>query len=87
MYYLPAFLALACPFLSFVFVKIRDNILHECAVRLVDERQKDLADNIETETKFYHNICPACGTKYAASIAHCLNCGSVLEVVEGDRRK
>lgn len=84
-FYLPSLLALACPVLSFVFVRIRDNILYDCATRIVAERKKEMAENVESGTKWYHNICPKCGAKYAASILHCISCGSSLEVIEGDR--
>lgn len=85
LYYLPSLIALGCPVLSFVFVYIRDNILYECAARIVSERKKEMADIIESGMKWYHNICPKCGAKYSASITHCISCGSSLEVVECDR--
>ena len=83
-YYVPSLLALCCPVLSFAFVKIRDNYLYRCAVKIVSDRNKEMAVNTGSGMKMYHSICPKCGTSYAASILHCINCGSSLEVVEGD---
>ena len=33
-FYLPSVLALACPILSIIFVKIRDKVLYQCAYRI-----------------------------------------------------
>ena len=91
-FYLPSVLALGCPILSRVFVKVRDNILYECAARLASDIKTEemLAETeafIKTEigNKWYHSICPNCGAKAAASLKHCTSCGSSLEVIEGDK--
>ena len=91
-FYLPSVLALGCPILSLVFVKVRDNILYECAARLASEIDTEEKKN-ETESfikaelskKWYHVICPNCGAKASASLKTCINCGSSLEVMEGDK--
>ena len=90
-FYLPSILALGCPILSFVFVKVRDNILYECAVRLASEikTEEKLAETenfIKNEIgkKWFHTFCPNCGTKATASLKTCISCGSSLEVMEGD---
>ena len=91
-FYLPSVLALGCSILSLVFVKVRDNILYECAVRLASEIQTE-EKTAETEAfikneigkKWYHNICPNCGARATASLKHCVSCGSSLEVMDGDK--
>ena len=91
-FYLPCVLALGCPILSLVFVKVRDNVLYQCAVRLVSEIDTE-EKVIETQAfirneigkKWYHNICPNCGARATASLKHCVSCGSSLEVMEGDK--
>ena len=91
-FYLPCVIALGCPILSIVFVKVRDKILYECAVRIASEIKTE-EKIVETETfikneigkKWYHNICPNCGARATASLKHCVSCGSSLEVMEGDR--
>lgn len=91
-FYLPCVIALGCPILSLVFVKVRDKILHECAVRIASEIKTE-EKIVETETfikneigkKWYHNICPNCGARATASLKHCVSCGSSLEVMEGDK--
>lgn len=91
-FYLPSVLALGCSILSLVFVKVRDNILYECAVRLASEIQTE-EKTAETEAfiknemgkKWYHIICPNCGARSSAALKHCVSCGSSLEVMEGDK--
>ena len=80
-FYLPSLLALICPVLSIIFVKVRDNILYECAVRLSNEILADL-NTKNIPGKWYHNVCPECGTKCSSSIKTCTSCGSPLEVKE-----
>ena len=90
-FYLPSILALGCPILSFIFVKVRDNILYECAVRLAaeiktEEKLAETENFIKNEIgkKWFHTYCPNCGTKATASLKTCVSCGSSLEVMEGD---
>ena len=89
-FYLPSVLALGCSILSLVFVKVRDNILYECAVRLASEIQTETAQTeafIKNEMgkKWYHIICPNCGARSSSALKHCVSCGSSLEVMEGDK--
>lgn len=91
-FYLPSSLALGCPILSSVFVRVRDNMLYECAVRLASEIKTE-EKLVETENfikneigkKWYHVFCPNCGAKATASLKTCTCCGSSLEVMEGDK--
>ena len=81
-FYTPCVLALACPVLSFIFVIVRDNILYECAVNLAKEIEADLIANAGSPIKCYRNVCPKCGVVSTASLKHCNNCGTSLEVLD-----
>ena len=81
-FYTPCVLALACPVLSFIFVIVRDNILYECAVNLAKEIEADLIANSGSPMKCYRNVCPKCGVVSTASLKHCNNCGTSLEVLD-----
>ena len=81
-FYTPCVLALACPVLSFIFVIVRDNILYECAVKLAKEIEADLIANAGSPMKCYRNVCPKCGVVSTASLKHCNNCGTSLEVLD-----
>lgn len=76
-YYLPSVLAFICPVLSLVFVKVRDNILYECAVRLAAEIDEE--ESIDTRSGRKVAICPNCGAKSSAYLKHCSSCGWSLE--------
>ena len=78
-FYLPSVLAFICPVLSFVFVKVRDNILYECAVRLAADIDAAEHAGNESGNKQYQNICPVCGAKSSSSLKHCSSCGSSFE--------
>lgn len=90
-FYLPKVLALQCPILSFIFIKVRDKYLYECALRLGNEIQSE-EQRAATESaianalskKWYHTICPNCGAKASSAIKTCTSCGSSLEVMDGD---
>lgn len=81
-FYTPCVLALACPVLSFIFVIVRDNILYECAVNLAKEIEANLIANAGSPMKCYRNVCPKCGVVSTASLKHCNNCGTSLEVLD-----
>ena len=81
-FYSPCVLALACPVLSFIFVIVRDNILYECAVNLAKEIEANLIANAGSPMKCYRNVCPKCGVVSTASLKHCNNCGTSLEVLD-----
>ena len=86
-FFLPSVLALICSIFSWVFVKAKDKLLYECAVRVVnDNRAKEqklrTERNIERKLskKWYFNDCPNCGAIASPSVKHCAHCGTSLEV-------
>lgn len=88
-FYLPSILALLCPILSLIFVKVRDNILYECALRIAEdiaakEKRKVTESEIDSKLskKWYYKVCPNCGAPATGALKHCLSCGSSLEVLE-----
>lgn len=88
-FYLPSILALLCPVLSLIFVKVRDNILYECALRIAEdiaakEKRKVTESLIDSKLskKWYYKVCPNCGAPATGALKHCLSCGSSLEVLE-----
>ncbi len=90
-FYLPSALALMCPILSLIFVKVRDNVLYQCAFRICSEM--DAAEErtatqtyIESQLskKWYYKVCPNCGAPASSALKHCTSCGSSLEVLDGD---
>ena len=83
-FYLPCILVFLCPILSFIFVKIRDEILYKCALRLAAEIEAEAAANVGTGKTWYHNICPNCGTRSTGTVKNCVNCGTSLVIREGD---
>ncbi len=90
-FYLPKVLALQCPILSFIFVKVRDKYIYECALRLANEIASEEKRSVteseiakELSKKWYHTICPNCGARASAAIKTCTSCGSSLEVMDGD---
>ena len=90
-FYLPPVLALQCPILSLIFVKVRDKYLYQCATRLANEiaaeEQRNVTESFieqELSKKWYHTMCPNCGAKASAALKTCTSCGSSLEVMDGD---
>ena len=83
---LPSVLALTFAVLNKVFVKTKDKILYECAVRIItDRRAKENKERTERgidrklSSKWYYNNCPNCGAKADYHLKTCQNCGSSLE--------
>lgn len=84
---LPSLLAVTFAVMNKVFVKIKDKLLYECAVRIITERRAR-ANRESTEkgidrklsSKWYYNNCPNCGAKAGFHLMTCQNCGSSLEV-------
>ena len=68
---------------SLIIVKIKDNLLYECAKRIVDDN-KAVARRFKTQEKitfalsrvWYYNICPNCGAKASEKDKVCGNCGA-----------
>ena len=84
---LPSVLALTFAVMNKVFVKIKDNLLYECAVRIITERRAkanrestERAIDRKLSSKWYYNNCPNCGAKADYHLKTCQNCGSSLEV-------
>ena len=91
-FYLPSVLALACPILSIIFVKIRDKVLYQCAYRIcsnmdAEEERSATQTFIESQLskKWYYKICPNCGAPASSALKSCTSCGSSLEVMDGDQ--
>ncbi len=86
-FYTPGSIALISSIACFVFVKIRDNLLYKCAVRIVEdniamgERMKTKEGIAEIlSKKWYYNYCPNCGAPASPALRSCTSCGSSLEV-------
>lgn len=85
-FFLPTAVCLILSVYSLVIVKIKDNLLYECAKRIVDDN-KAVARRFKTQEKitfalsrvWYYNICPNCGAKASEKDKVCGNCGSSLE--------
>lgn len=84
---LPSVLALTFAVMNKVFVKIKDNLLYECAVRIINDRRAkanrestERAIDRKLSSKWYYNNCPNCGAKADYHLKTCQNCGSSLEV-------
>ena len=87
-FFLPSCLALLFSILSIIFIFVKDKLLYECAVRIVeDKKAKEEAKMSEQSIasrlslKWYYNICPNCGANADRSKSTCQNCGSSLEVI------
>ena len=88
-FYLPSVLALACPILSIIFVKIRDKVLYQCAYRIcsnmdAEEERSATQTFIESQLskKWYYKICPNCGAPVKGlGDLTCSYCGSNVKKV------
>ena len=87
-FYLPSILVLLCGAACFFIVRVRDSILHKCAIRIVKdneavEERKETEDFIAGELfkKWYYNTCPNCGAQADETQSACKVCGSSLEVL------
>ena len=85
-FYLPSGLALIFSILSILFICIKDNLLYECAVRIVNDKkakeearkaEQNIADRLSR--KWYYNLCPNCGAEASRTVKSCQKCGSPLE--------
>ena len=86
-FYFPAILCLLFAVGSFVLTKVKDNLLYECAVRVVKDNkaaaeklEKENAISAKLSNKWYYNICPNCGAYPSQVLKHCDHCGASLEV-------
>ena len=86
-FYLPSIISLLCAVTCYVLRKIGDNILHKCAMRIVDDnlaaeerlRTEGFINN-KLSSKWYYNNCPNCGAEVSRALKSCTFCGSSLEV-------
>lgn len=90
-FYFPAILCLLFAVGSFVLTKVKDNLLYECAVRVVEANksalkklEKEAAIRAKLSRKWYYNICPNCGASPSQVLKHCDHCGASLEVESFD---
>jgi hypothetical protein len=87
-FYFMSVLSLILSAACLVLGKVKDNILHECAVRIVEDNLAN-EEKIKTEgfiksklsEKWFHNFCPDCGTKASNVLTSCPVCGASLEVM------
>ena len=86
-FYFPAGLTLLCAILCFAMVKVRDSLLHKCAVRIVEDNnaayEKMKTENYIAQalsSKWYYNNCPNCGADAKKDTRICTHCGTSLEV-------
>lgn len=86
-FYLPSLITLLSAISCLVFVKIKDNLLYKCAQRIVNNnlaagKRNKTEQQISTYLgeKWYHNICPNCGSGPFMTLTACSFCGSSLEV-------
>lgn len=87
-FYLMSVLSLLFAVAAVVIFIAKDNVLHECALRIVEdnvafeERYKtESAISSMLSEKWYHNSCPNCGAPASKVLKNCLSCGSSLEVL------
>lgn len=86
-FYFPAGLTLLCAILCFAMAKVRDSLLHKCAVRIVEDNNAAY-EKMKTEnniaqalsSKWYYNNCPNCGADAKKDTRICVHCGTSLEV-------
>lgn len=86
-FYLPSVISLLSAVTCLVLRRIGDNILHKCAVRIVEDNLA-AEERLKTEgfinnklsSKWYYNNCPNCGAEVSRALKSCTFCGSSLEV-------
>ena len=86
-FYTPAGLTLLWAVSCFVLVLVRDNLLHKCALRIVEDNnaafERMLTEGViasALSSKWYYNNCPNCGADAENDMRFCNHCGSSLEV-------
>lgn len=86
-FYFMSVLTLLFSIAALVCIRARDKILHECALRIVEdnmafeERNKtEQFINSQLSNKWYYNSCPNCGAVANKTLTYCLSCGTSLEV-------
>ena len=86
-FYFMSVLSLLLSIAALVCINARDRILHEVAVRIVEdnmafeERNKtEQFIHSQLSKKWYYNTCRNCGAETSKALSYCLSCGSSLEV-------
>lgn len=86
-FYFMSVLTLLFSIAALLCIRARDKILHECALRIVEdnmafeERNKtEQFINSQLSKKWYYNNCPNCAAEANKSLTYCLSCGTSLEV-------
>ena len=86
-FYFPAVFTLLCAILCFAMMKVKDSLLHKCALRIVQDNnaayEKMKTQNFIAKTlsnKWYYNNCPNCGVDAKKDMRICTHCGTSLEV-------
>ena len=86
LFYFPSIVCLILSAYCLIVVKIKDNLLYKCAVRIVEDNNavKNRADTgnktaYAASSAWYYNICPKCGTKASERDKVCSRCDSSLE--------
>ncbi len=91
-FYLPAGITLLSALSCYILMVVRDNLLHKCALRIVEdnnaafERMKTEEFIVSTlSSKWYYNNCPNCGAAAENDMLYCNHCGTSLEVEDKDK--
>ena len=86
-FYFPAGITLLCAISCFAMMKVKDSLLHKCAMRIVEDNnaayEKMKAENFivsALSSKWYYNSCPNCGADARNDMRFCNHCGTSLEV-------
>lgn len=86
-FYFPAGFTLLCAISCFAMMKVKDNLLYKCAMRIVEDNnaayEKMKTENFIAKTlsnKWYYNNCPNCGVDAKKNMRICTHCGTSLEV-------
>lgn len=85
-FYLPSILVTLCGIACYIITRIRDRILHKCAIRVAEdnaafEEKREAENYIDTtmSLKWYYDRCPNCGAEARHCNTACTTCGSSLE--------
>ena len=86
-FYLPAVLTLLCAVACYVIMRVKDKLLHDCAMRIIEDNnaayEKMRTENFIASAlskKWYYNNCPNCGADAKKDKRICIHCGTSLEV-------
>lgn len=88
-FYFPSVISLLNAVAFLVVLNLRDEIMYRCAVRIarnVEATNKrsgteHLISKLLSE-RWYHSVCPNCGSKMHSKLKTCPYCGTYLEVVD-----